>query len=135
MSFVLDCSVTMAWCFADERTDATEALLEKLVNEGAHAPTLWPLEVTNVLLGAARKSRITVTAATEVALRISQLPVALDHEGTAQVWGETLSIASRYGLTSYDASYLELAVRKRLPIATLDKALRTAAIAHGVIVI
>ena len=135
MSFVLDCSVTMAWCFSDERTDETEALLERLVKEGAHAPTLWPLEVTNVLLGAARKLRITALAAAEVAMRISHLPVALDGDGTAQIWGETWSIANRYGLTSYDASYLELAARKRLPIATLDKALRIAAIAHGVTVL
>ena len=132
MSFVLDCSVTMAWCFEDERTAATDALLARVVDAGAIAPFLWPLEVTNVLLNAARRRRIPSDGVNQVAQRIAALPVAIDTDGAALVWGNTLQLAERYTLTSYDACYLELAQRKALPLATLDAALRKAATAAGV---
>ena len=132
MSFVLDCSVTMAWCFEDERTAATDSLLARVVDAGAIAPFLWPLEVTNVLLNAARRKRIPPDAVNQVAQRIAALPVAIDKDGAEMVWGNTLQLAERYALTSYDACYLELAQRKALPLATLDAALRKAATAAGV---
>lgn len=132
MSFVLDCSVTMAWCFEDERTAATDALLARVVDAGAIAPFLWPLEVTNVLLNAARRKRIPHDAVNQVARRIAALPVAIDKDGAGLIWGNTLQLAERHSLTSYDACYLELAQRKALPLATLDAALRTAAMAVGV---
>ena len=132
MSFVLDCSVTMAWCFEDERTAATDALLAGVVDAGAIAPFLWPLEVTNVLLSAVRRKRISSDAVNQVAQRIAALPVAIDKDGAELVWGNTLQLAERYALTSYDACYLELAQRKALPLATLDTALRKAAMAAGV---
>ena len=135
MSFVLDCSVTMAWCFEDERTAATDALLDKLVAEGAEAPSIWPLEVTNVLIGAARHSRITADAANNAALRIAALPVMIDLEATRRAWDSLLQLAVRHNLTSYDACYLELALRKALPLATLDKALRRAASEAGVMLL
>ena len=132
MSFVLDCSVTMAWCFEDERTAATHALLARVVDAGAIAPFLWPLEVTNVLLNAVRRKRIPSEAVNQVAQRIAVLPVAIDTDGAALVWANTLQLAERYALSSYDACYLELAQRKALPLATLDAALRKAATAAGV---
>jgi predicted nucleic acid-binding protein len=132
MSFVLDCSVTMAWCFEDERTAATDALLARVVDAGAIAPFLWPLEVTNVLLSAVRRKRIPPDAINQVAQRIAALPVAIDTDGAELVWSNTLQLAERYALTSYDACYLELALRKALPLATLDAALQTAAKAVGV---
>ena len=111
MSFVLDCSVTMAWCFEDERTAETDALLDKLVAEGAEAPSIWPLEVTNVLIGAARRNRISTAAANVAAQRIAALPVLIDLEGGRRAWDGLLQLALRYGLTSYDTCYLELALR------------------------
>ena len=132
MSFILDCSVTMAWCFEDERTAATDALLARVVDAGAIAPFLWPLEVTNVLLNAVRRKRIPPDSVNKVAQRIAALPVAIDTEGAALAWGNTLRLAERYALTSYDACYLELAQRKALPLATLDAALRKAATAAGI---
>ena len=135
MSFVLDCSVTMAWCFEDERTAATDALLDKLVAEGAEAPSIWPLEVTNVLIGAARRNRISPAAANVAAQRIAALPVLIDLEGSRRAWDSLLQLAVRYGLTSYDTCYLELALRKALPLATLDKALQRAATEAGVVVL
>ena len=135
MTFVLDCSVTMAWCFEDERTTATDALLNKLVAEGAEAPSIWPLEVTNVLIGAARRNRISPAAANVAAQRIAALPVLIDLEGSRRAWDSLLQLAVRYGLTSYDTCYLELALRKALPLATLDKALQRAATEAGVVVL
>ena len=135
MSFVLDCSVTMAWCFEDERTAATDALLARVVDAGAIAPFLWPLEVTNVLLNAVRRKRIPSEAVNQVAQRIAVLPVAIDTDGAALVWANTLQLAERYALTSYDACYLELAQRKALPLATLDAALRKAAITAGIVLL
>ena len=126
MSFVVDCSVTMAWCFEDERTPETDALLARVVETGAFAPAIWPLEVCNVLLGAARRKRIPAEAISQVAQRIAALPIAIDTEGVELSWSRTLQLAERYGLSSYDASYLELAQRKALPLATLDTALRNA---------
>lgn len=131
MSFVLDCSVAMAWCFEDERTKATQALLDRVVAEGAFAPAIWPLEVTNVLLSAVKRKRIASSAVKLVAQRIAALPIAIDTEGVAHAWSKTLELAQDYGLTSYDASYLEFAQRKQLPLATLDTGLRKAAKAAG----
>lgn len=135
MSFVLDCSVTMAWCFEDERTAATDALLARVVDAGAIAPFLWPLEVTNVLLNAVRRKRIPPDAVNQVTQRIAALPVVIDKDGAELVWSNTLRLAERHTLTSYDACYLELAQRKALPLATLDAALRNAAMAAGVALI
>ena len=122
----------MAWCFEDERTPATDTLLARVVDAGAIAPFLWPLEVTNVLLSAARRKRIPPDAVNQVAQRIAALPVVIDKDGAELVWGNTLQLAERYALTSYDACYLELALRKALPLATLDAALRMAATAADV---
>ena len=135
MSFVLDCSVTMAWCFEDERTAATDALLARVVDAGAIAPFLWPLEVTNVLLNAVRRKRIPPEAVNRVAQRIAAWPIVIDKDGAEMVWSNTLQLAERYALTSYDACYLELAQRKALPLATLDTALRKAAIAAGIVLL
>ena len=135
MSFVLDCSVTMAWCFEDERTAATDALLARVVDAGAIAPFLWPLEVTNVLLNAVRRKRIPPEAVNRVAQRIAALPIVIDKDGAEMVWSNPLQLAERYALTSYDACYLELAQRKALPLATLDTALRKAAIAAGIVLL
>lgn len=135
MSFVLDCSVTMAWCFEDERTAATDALLERVIADGAHAPALWPVEVSNVLLSAVKRKRIPADAVSVVAQRIAALPITVDPASADIVWSNTLQLAQRYALTSYDACYLELAQRKALPLATLDAGLRKAAVAAGVAVI
>ena len=135
MSFVLDCSVTMARCFEDERTAATDALLERVIADGAHAPALWPVEVSNVLLSAVKRKRIPADAVSVVAPRIDALPITVDAASADIVWNNTLQLAQRYALTSYDACYLELAQRKALPLATLDAGLCKAAVAAGVPVI
>jgi predicted nucleic acid-binding protein len=127
MSFVVDSSITLTWCFEDEATQATDALLLRLSIDGAHAPSVWPLEVLNVLLMAQRRGRITLKARQDRVTHLQALPVILDTETAAQAWTITNLLAERHGLTLYDAAYLELAQRLDLPLATLDADLRTAA--------
>lgn len=135
MSFVLDSSVTLAWCFDDERTDATDALLERVVDAGADAPSLWPLEILNALAMAERRGRIRSDQRQRLSGFLHDLPVHVDGETASQAWTETSRLAARHRLTIYDASYLELTLRLNLPLATLDKDLSAAAEALGVTVL
>ena len=127
MSFVLDNSVALAWCFEDEQTPAISALLDRLVETGASAPMLWPLEALNGLMVAQRRRRIDAAAWAEFAAFLQELLVMIDAQTVDQVWGATSALAGQFGLTVYDAAYLELAQRRRLPLATLDRDLRRAA--------
>ncbi len=132
MSFVLDSSVSLAWCFEDERTDAADVLLERVVNEGAVAPSLWPLEVLNALAMAERRNRIDAEQRQRLTGFLRDLPVAIDNETASQSWAVTSQLAARHRLTLYDTAYLELALRLGLPLATLDQELRAAGAALGV---
>lgn len=126
MPFVLDCSLTMAWVFPDEATDATDALRESLVNDVAAVPALWPVEVGNVLLVATRRRRIRVQDWKRIQRDLASLPIEIDTETPKRAWSAIMPLAWKYKLSVYDAAYLELAVRLKLPLATLDKELRTA---------
>jgi predicted nucleic acid-binding protein len=132
MTFVVDSSVTLTWCFADERTPATVALLDRVTDSGAFAPSLWPLEVLNALLMAEKRKRIDAIKRHELIGLLQTLPVTIDPQTVAQAWIVTDRLAGQYGLTVYDASYLELAQRLSLPLATLDEQLCAAALAIGV---
>lgn len=125
--FVIDNSVVMAWCFEDETDPYTEAVLDALKDSTAYVPGLWPLEVANVLLVAAKKSRISHANAIQFMHMLAQLPIVLDPEPRERVFGEIFALGEKTGLTSYDASYLDLAMRRGIPIATKDKALRKTA--------
>jgi predicted nucleic acid-binding protein len=132
MSFVLDSSVALSWCFDDERTAACDALLEQVAETGATAPSLWPLEILNVLSFAERRGRIDVTQRQQLMGFLHDLPVTIDAETAHHAWGLTQQLATQYRLTLYDAAYLELAQRTHLPLATLDRELRLAAQTQGV---
>jgi predicted nucleic acid-binding protein len=132
MTFVVDSSVAMTWCFAEERTPETAALLDRTANSGAVVPSLWPLEVLNALLVAEKRKRIDFYKRHELIKALQSLPITLDAETAAQAWVTTNRLAERYRLTLYDAAYLELAQRLDLPLATLDVDLRNAASALGV---
>jgi len=132
MSFVIDSSVTMTWCFEDEATPQTDHLLRRLTDEGAHVPALWPLEVLNVLMMAERRGRISPTQRHDRQILLRSLPVTVDTETAGQAWTITNQLAERHGITLYDAAYLELAGRLGLPLATLDAELRQAATTSGV---
>jgi predicted nucleic acid-binding protein len=132
MSLVLDSSVALTWCFEDERTLATLALLDQITETGATAPALWPLEVLNALTMAERRGRLDGTQRHQLAGFLRDLPVSLDQETADQAWTITMRLAERYRLTLYDAAYLELAQRLELPLATLDQELRAAGNALGI---
>jgi predicted nucleic acid-binding protein len=102
-------------------------LLGRAQANGAIAPQLWPLEVVNGLLVAERRQRITAADRLTLTEFLAQLPIELDAETTARSWHAISTIAGRHGLSAYDASYLELAIRLNLPIATCDRRLVTAA--------
>lgn len=127
MSLVLDASLTLTWYFEDETTPATDAVLDRVAETGAIVPGLWRLEVANAFLSALRRKRISTDYRDGSFAVLAQLPIRTDADTDAHVWTTTLRLAERFGLTIYDATYLELAQRRGLPLATLDKELREAA--------
>jgi predicted nucleic acid-binding protein len=132
MSFVLDASITMAWLFEDEATSQTETLLDRLGAEEAVVPSLWPYEIANVLIVAERRKRITEAQGRHFTRLLSNLPIRVMEASSAAIWDGAINAATRYGLTVYDAAYLDLAMREGLSLATQDKALRAAAEKSGI---
>ena len=133
-ALVIDSSAALSWCFEDEASPGSDALFEQVRDQGAVVPGLWHLEVANVLLQAEKRGRIT---AADVAIRlelIAELPITTDDETIARAWREILALARAEGLTTYDATYLELAIRRGLPLVTRDEALIAAAKRSGVAV-
>ena len=131
MAFVLDCSVTLAWLFPDEATETTDRLRDSLIESRAFAPALWPIEVANVLLVATRRGRVDPGEWEQIYANLEALPIEIDPVSTSRVWGRTLQLANAHRLSVDDAMYLELALRMRLPLATLDRALGEAARMEG----
>jgi predicted nucleic acid-binding protein len=135
VSFVVDNSVALTWCFEDERTPATAALLDQVGELGALAPMLRPLDALNGLLVAERRGRLDAPRRRRLFGFLRALPIILDAETAPQTWTGTTRLAERFGLSAYDAAYLELAQRRQLPLASLDRDLRSAAAAIGVAVL
>lgn len=132
---VIDSSIALTWCFEDEASPETDALFERVRDDGAVVPGLWHLELSNVLLQAEKRGRIT---ASDVATRldlITELPISVDQQTTVRAWRGVLTMARTEGLTTYDATYLELAVRRGLPLLTKDNELAAAAKRLGVVVL
>lgn len=132
MSLILDPSLTLAWYFEDERTAAADAVLSRVVDEGAVVPPLWRVEVLNAFQMGIRRKRIDTAFRDAALARLSAMAIDVDAESDTQVWTTTLHLADRFGLTAYDAVYLELAQRRQLPLASLDEELRRAGAALGV---
>lgn len=126
MSFVLDSSVALAWVLPDEHNSYADQLLERLIAEGAVVPPIWPLEVGNVLLVAVRRGRLRQEEFEIAVERLARLPIEVEIEATDHALAGVLLLAAQLGLTTYDAAYLDLAKRRNLPLATLDKRLRIA---------
>ena len=132
MSMVLDCSVTLAWVYADEINSSVINVFDQLWKVGAWVPGLWRLEVGNALQTGIRRKRHDAAFRDATLADLSHLPIQVDGETDQQAWGATLQLAERHQLTVYDAAYLELALRRDLPLATLDGDLRRAATAEKV---
>ena len=132
MNFVLDASVTLAWCFEDERAGYAMRVLEELSGREAIVSSLWPIEVTNGLASALRKKRMDLAGAAEARNTLAALPVVVDPVDRRRAFEDIPRLARVHGLATYDASYLELAVRLGIPLATLDRTLAGAAADEGV---
>lgn len=132
MNFVLDASVTVAWAFDDERDDYALTVLDALTTSEAVAASIWPLEVANALVTAERRGRIGAAEATRFARLVLQLPVVVEPVERSRAFDTTRQLARRHGLSVYDAAYLDLALTRGVPLATLDGPLRRAAAADGV---
>ena len=132
MQFVLDASMTMSWCFADESTPYGRSVLASLLDTYAEVPALWPFEIANVLAKNEKRLRITEVISNEFLLTLSGLDIRIDRSSPAADGKTLLPFVRRYGLTAYDAAYLELAKRRGLPLASFDKELIAAASLEGI---
>ena len=132
MRFVLDASVALAWVFPDESSEVANRLRKGLRTGEAIAPPLLAYEIGNALLNAVRRGRISRAERKKLCGVLAALPIEVDSLSAPRVWGATGDLAEEHGITIYDASYLELAVRTGLPLATLDHVLARAAESAGV---
>jgi predicted nucleic acid-binding protein len=132
MPIVVDASVTLAWCFSDESSAAADQAAIVLRGSGAVAPPVWPLEVGNALLAAERQRRLTNAGVSTAGQLIAELQVEVEEADVERILGPVVDLARSHGLSTYDASYLETAMRRGLPLATLDTRLAAAAQASGV---
>ena len=130
--FVVDSSLALTWLFPDEATAATQALLFRLDRETAVVPAWWYVELTNVIALAERRGRITTAQTSAFIADLAHLDIEVDNDGPARAFTHVLPLCRAAQLTSYDALYLELAMRRQLPLATLDGPLRKAAKKMGV---
>jgi predicted nucleic acid-binding protein len=127
-ALVVDSSAAMAWFMPDEITPESETLRRRVTDEGAAVPVLWRLEIGNTFLLAVRHRRISLDQRIGALEQLATLPISIDDETLTHAWGDTLAIAERFRLTLYEACYLELALRRGLPLASLDRDLRKAAV-------
>ncbi|MEA3348095.1 MAG: type II toxin-antitoxin system VapC family toxin [Pseudomonadota bacterium] len=125
--FVVDNSVVMAWCFADEENDYADFVLGSLEDKVAIVPAIWPLEIGNVLVAAERRKRLSEADSVRFLSLVKNLPISVEQETPNRMMKEILAIARYHQLSTYDASYLDLAMRRDLPLATQDASLMRAA--------
>jgi predicted nucleic acid-binding protein len=121
MSVVLDPSLALSWYFEDEFSAAADAVLDRVVEEGAVVPAPWRLEIANGLQMAIRRKRITAAFRDNALAELAAMAINVDGETDAHAWSATLRLSDQFRLTVYDAAYLELARRRQLPLATLDQ--------------
>lgn len=132
MSLVLDSSVALAWFYDDELTPPIEEVQNRVTAGGATVPALWHLETANSLQINVRRGRISEGQRDTALTALASLSILVDQETVVRAWAETLALSARFGLTTYNAAYLELAHRRGLPLASLDRELRSAGRELGV---
>jgi len=129
---ILDCSVTVSWFIPDEFSKNSLNIKDKIREKGAIVPTIWSLEVGNVLLISERRKRITKEQRQTALYILNDLPIKTDELTFKNAWFETIELAERYNLTLYDACYLELSLRCNSNLATFDNNLKQAAKLAGI---
>ncbi len=131
MSVVLDSSATLAWIFGDETTEPIRRVFDAVGQEGAFVPSTWRLEIANSLTIAMRLRRIDHEFRRAALSDLGELDIIVDGLTDPRAWNATLDLGDRFRLTAYDAAYIELALRRALPLATLDQDMRSAGAALG----
>lgn len=129
---VIDASAALAWVYPDERDATADQALDAVVRSGGLVPAIWHLEVANSLTVSVRRGRMTASERELALADLSRLDIEVDPDTNRQAWNVAPALADRFGLTVYDAAYLELAMRRRLALASLDRELRAAALDAGV---
>ena len=127
MRFVLDASVTMSWCFEDETTNESQRILKLFFQNEAIVPAIWPFEVGNAMLTALRTKRLKAAEGAKFFALLATFPIEVESCLLPEVAGRLMPLASQHGLSCYDAAYVELALRERLPIATIDRRVKQSA--------
>ena len=127
MICVIDASVTLSWVYSDEHSAASDALLARVANQGAVVPSLWRLEIASALQNGIKRKRIDAAYRDSAIQGLLRLPIETDQDTNDYAWTTTLQLADVHRITVYDASYLELALRRALPLATRDEQLAAAA--------
>jgi predicted nucleic acid-binding protein len=132
-SFVVDASIAIAWVHPAQANSETDALLDRLVaGDSIVVPALWPLEVANALTVLRRRRKLTPDEARTAIETIRELPAVFDHEAATIAFTRLVELASEHELSVYDATYIELAMRKQIPLASNDARMKQAAIRSGV---
>jgi predicted nucleic acid-binding protein len=132
VSLVLDSSAALAWIYGDEATDPIRRVFDTVADEGAFVPSLWRLEIANSLTAAVRRGRIDREFRKAALADLGDLNIIVDTQTDSRAWNATLEFADRFLLTVYDAAYVELARRRSLPLATLDRDMQRAGAELGV---
>lgn len=132
MPLVLDASIAVSWCFEDEATPATDQLFEQIQEDGASVPPLWHLEIGNILIQAERRKRITQAQGQRFLSLVNDLSLTTEEQPVEILQGDVIKIARMHKLTTYDAAYLELAMRLGATLASRDQSLCQAARKIGV---
>ena len=132
MPMVIDSSAMLTLQFPDEDSAALQAVAVLLADAGAVTPIHWKAEIANSLVVAVRRGRISVQERKEILSDMAEFAIKTDSVSADAFWRDTILLCDRHKLSAYDASYLELALRLQLPLATMDKALATSARAEGV---
>jgi predicted nucleic acid-binding protein len=132
MPFVLDASLALAWYFEDEVSEYADLVLERLREDSALVPSLWPLEIANGLISAERRGRLSPAGVMRTAELVQELPISVQEVPPGLALGAVIDVARSQVLSAYDAAYLELAMREGVPLATRDDNLRAAAGRVGV---
>lgn len=135
IKFVLDCSIAISWCLVDEDDDYANKVLDLMSISQAFVPEIWSLEIANTLLVAERRKRMTIEQSKEAISLLQSLSIVIDYSTSSQALKQILILGRENNLSSYDAAYLELALRLNLPLATNDNRLKEAAIRCNVTIL